>query len=78
MCKRSHLGPLYIDLSQLSQTERALLAFVSIKAQLIINYNAQVLVRLNDFNILTINFSVDRVGVKTSEINTHILSLCHI
>lgn len=45
---------------------------VTIKAQLAINYEAQVLVRLNHFFILT---SVDRFGV-LCEIDTHMLDLC--
>lgn len=38
---------------------------VTIKAQLVIYYSAQVLVRLKDFYILTINLSSNRVGVTT-------------
>ena len=51
---------------------------VTIKAQLNINYSAQILVQRNNFYILTINFSFDSVGIMMSKINTHIPGLCHI
>lgn len=41
----------------------------------IVNYDAQLLVRLNNHNILSI--SVRRSWVVMSEINAHVLCVCH-